>query len=67
MLFFLQGIVATLKDGFGFIQCTDREGRMFFHYSENMDFKGEPPMNQEVEFTVIPVSGLFAIIIIILS
>ncbi|ELU07507.1 hypothetical protein CAPTEDRAFT_158253 [Capitella teleta] len=49
-----KGIVATLKDGFGFIQCADREGRMFFHYSENMDTKGEPPMNQEVEFTVIP-------------
>lgn len=25
---------STLKDGFGFIKCADREARLFFHFSE---------------------------------
>ena len=29
-----QGVVGTLKDGFGFIKCADRDTRMFFHFSE---------------------------------
>ncbi|XP_078475931.1 cold shock domain-containing protein E1 isoform X12 [Lampetra planeri] len=28
------GVVAALRDGFGFIKCVEREQRMFFHYSE---------------------------------
>ena len=32
-----QGIVASLKEGFGFIKCCDRDARMFFHYSELLD------------------------------
>ena len=29
-----QGIVGGLKDGFGFIRCADRDGEMFFHFSD---------------------------------
>ena len=34
---FLQGVIASLKEGFGFIRCCDRDARMFFHFSELMD------------------------------
>ena len=30
-------IVASLKEGFGFIKCCDRDARMFFHYSALLD------------------------------
>ena len=36
-VFFQQGVVASLKEGFGFIKCCDRDARMFFHYSELLD------------------------------
>ncbi|CAG2185296.1 Cold shock domain-containing protein E1 [Mytilus edulis] len=26
------GVITNLKDGYGFIQCTEREARMFFHF-----------------------------------
>jgi cold shock CspA family protein len=45
----------TLKEGYGFIRCTDREARMFFHYSEMLDCERELKLQQEVEFTVIQV------------
>lgn len=35
--FLYQGIVASLKEGFGFIKCCDRDARMFFHYSALLD------------------------------
>ena len=53
----LQGVIATLKDGYGFIQCADREARMFFHFSEFMDPEYIPEDKAEVQFTVLPVSG----------
>ena len=28
------GVVTTLKEGFGFIKCADRDGYAFFHFSE---------------------------------
>jgi cold shock CspA family protein len=48
-----KGYVSTMKEGYGFIRCTDREGRMFFHYSELLDSELEIKLQQEVEFTVI--------------
>ena len=45
----------TLKEGYGFIRCTDREARMFFHYSELLDLDREIRLQQEVEFTVVQV------------
>ena len=52
MLFIFQGVITNLKDGYGFIQCTDRESRMFFHFSELLDPKKEVKTHEEVEFTV---------------
>lgn len=46
------GVITNLKDGYGFIQCTDRESRMFFHFSELLDPKKEVKTHEEVEFTV---------------
>lgn len=48
-----QGYVVTLKEGYGFIRCTDRDARMFFHYSELLDLDREIRVQQEVEFTVV--------------
>jgi len=50
-----QGYVVTLKEGYGFIRCTDRDSRMFFHYSELLDLEREVRLQQEVEFTVVQV------------
>jgi len=33
----LQGVVAALRDGFGFIRCAQRDMRMFFHFKELID------------------------------
>jgi len=46
----------TVKEGYGFIRCTDRDARMFFHYSELLDLHREIRVQQEVEFTVVQVS-----------
>ena len=51
----LQGIVQSLKDGFGFIDCIEREGRIFFHFSELIDPDWDIRVQDEVEFTVVPV------------
>ena len=50
-----QGYVVTLKEGYGFIRCTDRDSRMFFHYSELLDLEREIRIQQEVEFTIVQV------------
>lgn len=51
-----QGIIAALKDGFGFIRCVDRDARLFFHFNEVLDVDREISVGDEVEFTVIQVS-----------
>ncbi|XP_053971137.1 cold shock domain-containing protein E1 [Hylaeus anthracinus] len=48
-----QGIIAALKDGFGFIRCVDRDARLFFHFNEVLDVDREISVGDEVEFTVI--------------
>ncbi|XP_017787801.1 PREDICTED: cold shock domain-containing protein E1 [Habropoda laboriosa] len=48
-----QGIIAALKDGFGFIRCVDRDPRLFFHFNEVLDVDREISVGDEVEFTVI--------------
>ncbi|XP_061841631.2 cold shock domain-containing protein E1 isoform X1 [Nerophis lumbriciformis] len=47
------GVIAAIRDGFGFIKCVDRDARMFFHFSEVLE---ETPLHisDEVEFTVVP-------------
>eukprot|EP00918_Siedleckia_nematoides_P008348 GHVU01018104.1.p1 GENE.GHVU01018104.1~~GHVU01018104.1.p1 ORF type:complete len:815 (+),score=93.18 GHVU01018104.1:360-2804(+) len=47
------GMVMTLKEGFGFIKCADRDARMFFHFSEVLEVDREMKQYDEVEFTVI--------------
>jgi cold shock CspA family protein len=46
------GIVSALKDSFGFIQCCDREERLFFHCSEMADRRGPLREGDEVDFIV---------------
>ncbi|XP_048467825.1 cold shock domain-containing protein E1 isoform X5 [Rhincodon typus] len=47
------GVIAAMRDGFGFIKCVDRDARMFFHFSEIMDCL-QLHISDEVEFTVVP-------------
>ncbi|TDG52872.1 hypothetical protein AWZ03_000415 [Drosophila navojoa] len=53
-----QGIIASLKEGFGFLRCVDRQVRLFFHFTEVLDTSREINVNDEVEFTVIQEPGL---------
>ncbi|XP_015760880.1 PREDICTED: LOW QUALITY PROTEIN: cold shock domain-containing protein E1-like [Acropora digitifera] len=46
------GVVASLKEGFGFIRCCDRDARMFFHFSELLDSGHQVQVGDEVEFAV---------------
>ncbi|XP_078188961.1 cold shock domain-containing protein E1 isoform X8 [Callithrix jacchus] len=47
------GVIAAMRDGFGFIKCVDRDVRMFFHFSEILD-GNQLHIADEVEFTVVP-------------
>lgn len=51
------GVIAALKDGYGFIKCADRDARLFFHYSELLDPENEISVNDEVMFTVAQVGS----------
>lgn len=51
-----QGTIHSLKDGFGFIRCVEREPRVFFHFNEVLDVEREISVGDEIEFTVIQVS-----------
>lgn len=53
-----EGVIGTLKDGFGFIKCADREARMFFHFSE-LDGVDERSLRvgDSVQFYVVPVQS----------
>ena len=46
-------MVASTKDGFGFIRCAERDARMFFHFSEMLNPDIEICQSDEVEFTVV--------------
>ncbi|KAJ8929356.1 hypothetical protein NQ314_017960 [Rhamnusium bicolor] len=49
-----QGVVASIKEGFGFLKCVEREARLFFHFNEilDVDRTNEVQINDEFEFTV---------------
>lgn len=47
------GVIVSLKEGFGFIRCAERDARMFFHFSEMLDPEGNIKLQEEVEFTVV--------------
>ncbi|XP_021919018.1 cold shock domain-containing protein E1 isoform X2 [Zootermopsis nevadensis] len=55
-----QGIVAALKEGFGFLRCTDRDARLFFHFNEVLDVEREICVGDEVEFTVVQDQSSFS-------
>lgn len=46
------GIIAAVKEGYGFIRCAERDARVFFHFSEIVSTEETVDMNSEVEFTV---------------
>ncbi|XP_053672561.1 cold shock domain-containing protein E1 [Anopheles nili] len=52
-----QGVVASLKEGFGFLRCVERNVRLFFHFTEVLDTSREISIDDEVEFTVIQDPG----------
>lgn len=52
-----QGVVAALKEGFGFLRCVERNIRLFFHFTEVLDTSREICVDDEVEFTVIQDPG----------
>ncbi|XP_041987574.1 cold shock domain-containing protein E1 [Aricia agestis] len=49
-----QGVVCSLRDGFGFIRCVEREQTMFFHFAEVLRLGKKLSVGDEVEFTVEP-------------
>ncbi|XP_068620395.1 RNA-binding protein Unr isoform X2 [Battus philenor] len=51
-----RGIVCSLRDGFGFIRCAEREHTMFFHFAEVLRLGHKLSVGDEVEFTVDPVT-----------
>ncbi|XP_075164340.1 cold shock domain-containing Unr [Haematobia irritans] len=53
-----QGVIASLKEGFGFIRSVERNVRIFFHYTEILDTSREIIVNDEVEFTVVQEQGV---------
>lgn len=48
-----QGVVASIKDGFGFLKCVEREPKLFFHFNEVLDVDQEIKVGEEFEFTVV--------------
>ena len=46
------GVVAAVKEGYGFIRCAERDARVFFHFSEVISQDEEVDVNSEVEFTM---------------
>lgn len=53
-----QGVIYSLKDGFGFIKCADRDLNVFFHLNEVLDVNRDTQVNDEVEFTIVQVENL---------
>lgn len=48
-----QGVVASLKEGFGFLRCVEREPRLYFRFNEILDVEHEVQVGDEFEFTVV--------------
>lgn len=47
-----QGIIAVLKQGFGFLRSVEREPKIYFTFNEVLDVQRKLECNDEVEFTV---------------
>lgn len=48
-----QGVVSSMKDGFGFLKCVDRDTSLFFHLNEVLNVDEDVQVGDEFEFTVI--------------
>lgn len=50
-----QGVVCSVKEGFGFLKCVEREARLFFHFNEILEVERttEVQVGDEFEFTVV--------------
>lgn len=50
-----QGAVASVKEGFGFLKCVERDAKLFFHFNEilDVDRTTDVQAGDEFEFTVI--------------
>ncbi|XP_065063770.1 cold shock domain-containing protein E1-like [Rhopilema esculentum] len=46
------GIISSLKDGFGFIKCCDRDLSLFFHFSELLEQAKVISVGDEAEFAI---------------
>jgi cold shock CspA family protein len=46
------GVISSLKDGFGFIKCADRDLSIFFHFSEIVEQSHVINQGDEVEFSI---------------
>lgn len=47
------GIISTVKDGFGFLRCADRDGEVFFHFGDFPGSQHTPPRKgDEVSFRI---------------
>lgn len=47
-----QGIIAVLKQGFGFLRSVEREPKIYFTFNEVLEVQRKLECNDEVEFTV---------------
>ena len=47
-----QGRVSNTKEAYGFIQCADRDAKIFFPLSECLDVTRQVKENDDCEFTV---------------
>ena len=61
------GVVAALKEGYGFIRCAERDARVFFHFSEVITLDEEIDINTEVEITISQVIHLFCLFFTLLN
>ncbi len=52
------GVVAAVKEGYGFIKCAERDARVFFHFSEVISLDEDVDQNSEVEFTMSQVAKM---------
>lgn len=49
-----QGVVCSLREGFGFIRCVERDQTMFFHFAEVLRLGHELSVGDEVTLPTIP-------------
>lgn len=48
-----EGVISAVKDGCGYITCAERETKMYFRFSEMLDFSKTPKIGDDIEFTII--------------